>query len=157
MKPKMQLMLCPRCCLRYRDPAHVGSDYCKLTVIHRNRRREGLQVCHGNWIRLVRDAGIPLIEDFIRLDFKNKMYERVGIKGYWIPNWVDTFLHKTADKSPNKISRNRRVKYLHVLSDDGVRAEFSAAVRLGNYKGAFVFLDGIIKDEDQANAQIMEK
>ena len=153
MRAEYKLKTCTVCGRRYRDPAHVGSDYCTFAVTYRVLRTSGLAVCHGNWLKLISEAGVPLIKDAVRLE-GIRLYEKKCVSGYWIPNWAYAFLHKTSVQSSQKLSRVRRVKYLSVLNDEGIRAEFSAAVRLGNYKGAFMFLDGILKDRKNDNDAI---
>ena len=69
---KRTMILCPRCGETFRagtkGASHWGSDYCKVVATRRRIRREGLRRVNGNFGRLLRDAGVAVSEELVRLE-----------------------------------------------------------------------------------------
>jgi hypothetical protein len=92
--------------------AHAASDHCRLRQVERRRKEDGFGVISLHWRGILRDAGVPIEKDIVRLDGHSQKYKRKAKEGFWAPSWACKLLSSTTG---GRCTRTLRVIILHYL------------------------------------------
>lgn len=134
-------VVCPKCRRRLLAAdltEHEGTDYCRVRHAFYVRSAQGLIPLNNHWHGLCSEAGVPTVEDFVRLKNVDRSSKKgIGIMGLWGPVWVRHLMTSTKTRS-----RQKRLKLLRMLAESpDVTAAYMSAVALTNPARALMVID----------------